>query len=502
MRFRAGPFNRPPDHKSYSQVQAFQDSKFYAPKYFNMNSDNEKQALFQRVLKDTPRPTTILMAFEHFVRKNLHKIIQKKKIRSDSMDTYLKGSNASPAVKRMVREAHETNLSRGINEHSSLSSKILYAWSTRKSFVKVENLTHCTEAGELDKAPRLIQGAKSEFISIVGPWFSAFQRHAKKCMGKDSCVYFTSGASSREMGDYISTPGHIFENDVSAYDSSIGVRLCELEVWIAKQFGAPRAVIDLMVANINTHGFTATGWQYRVPGTRKSGDPYTSVFNSILNAFMHLFVYQQLTELPFDQIKESVKLLVQGDDMLMRHGGIRLSTKRWYELFLELGFKTESRYREHIREAEFCSSVIVPSQDGLTFIPKIGKVLAKFGYFVNPPRNVHPKALLRGVALGIKNLDFVPVYRNLIDAVLRCTEGHKAYHYRIEEHKYRFTAVTASPEADYCVAERYGLTSRQLKDVEVSLSKLHPGAQLSDPLLRCIMDKDSDGPKAIYASAA
>lgn len=503
IRFRGSNRVQDPARVVYTQKETFVDSKHYKPVYFNMNSQNEKQALYQRVLKQTPQPTPLIVQFEHFVRKHLFTFLPKRKIKSDTMETYLRNSNAAPSVKRMIHQAHLSLQDRGISEHSSLSSKVLHSWTTRSSFVKVENLNYSSEAGVKQKAPRLIQGAKPEFISLVGPWFSAFQRHVKRFWGKKHYIYFTSGASTKEMGDYIaSSPGQIFENDVAAFDSSIGPRLCDLEIWIAKQFGAPRAVVDLMTHNAQTHGFTHTGWQYKVPGTRKSGDPYTSVFNSMLNAFMHLFVFHLETGISPRDFPDHLKMVVQGDDMLMRHSGSRLPG--WRHYLLQLGFDTESIYREQIRDAEFCSSVLVSTSDGgHVFVPKFGKVLAKFGYFINPPMNTHPKSLLRGVALGLANLRFLPWYDNFLQAVMDYTAGYVAVlPKKVEEHRFRLTKVESAGFLNkYEVAERYHL-SIENHDYISSYLRNFEGGLVWDPLVRCVFDRDNAGPKAIYCAAA
>jgi len=397
------------DNKSRIQFEAFVNTKSYKPIYFNNNSINERQALEQRVLKQTPVPTELLDDFVDYVDRNLFKFIPRKRIFSDTITTYLKNSNAAVTVKKSILAAHSKFVENGVNQYTNFSKKDLHKMTTRKSFVKVENLNYQSPHGVLQKAPRLIQGGSPEYISLVGPFFSAFQRHVKSCWGKDNFIHFASGAKASEIGLRIDLPGwDIFNNDVSSYDSSIDVKICELEVRVAKRFGAPKAVLDLMLANIKTHGYTSTGWKYSVNGTRKSGDPYTSVFNSIINALMHCFVFHSANgHLTVEQVKTKMVMVVQGDDNILRHQGPRID---WKKPFLDLGFKTDSLYRNSIYDAEFCSGMFVETTTGLTLVPLPGKVLSKFGYFINPPMNLDPRTVLNGVIEGMKHLRFIRFY--------------------------------------------------------------------------------------------
>jgi len=190
------------DGKSKLQYQSCYNTKFYAPIHFNSNVKNEQQALWHRVLKKTPEPTGLMDHFILWVKQNLDFLLPKKKIRSDTIEVYLANSNAAPGVKRVVRRVSGQLTEKGISQTTSLGSDILYRYTARKSFVKDENLCYQSEGGCKEKAPRLIQGATPEFISLVGPWFSSFQRYMKRMWNKDNFLYFTSGATNVTMGEF------------------------------------------------------------------------------------------------------------------------------------------------------------------------------------------------------------------------------------------------------------------------------------------------------------
>lgn len=497
------------DQPINEQYQGYRDTRNFKPIYFNSNVKNEQQALWARVLKQRHEPTQLMEFFKMFVKIHLNDILPIKKIKSHSIEEYLKNSNAAPAVKAAIAKAAENLLDQGITGCTDLSPELLYVFTTRKSFVKVENLTYSSDGGVKQKAPRLIQGAKPEFVAIVGPFFSAFQRYMKKAWNKDNYLYFTSGATNKTMGEFldVNPNWHIFENDVSAWDASFSVALCELEVWIAKKFGAPKAVLDLMTANIKTHGVTTNGWKYSCRGTRKSGDPYTSCFNSLFNALIHLFVFHLRTGVEVCDFSQSIRMMVMGDDNLMRHSGDKVN---FFVDLLQLGFETESNYRDSYSQTEFCSSIPLPSAQGTVFVPKPGKMIAKFGYFIQPPVSIDSNTLLNGVCCGLEFLKFVPWYSALIDGVRQsCISRDNGYqnkqqrkrhkkslssYLRVDEHKYKLESVQWCPMTSYTLMERYGYDSYMFETCTEALRE----GNMDHPFVQTMFDRETDGISVIY----
>jgi len=278
------------------KIQQYQYSFFkykqYIPTAYASSWHNEKASLCARALKETPEVNLEEMqTFILWVKANYKYLFPKlKKRRAVSMEVYLKNTKASPMVKAIILKTHERLVREGITENTQLSRNELYQFTKRKAFIKSENNLYDTPEGYVNKPPRLIQGAQPEFIALVGPAFMSIQAEVKKIWSNKFPIFFTSGANNFETVQHIDVPEYkLFENDVSSYDASICKELCELEVWLAKKFGAKCAVLDLMRANINTHGVTNHGIKYSVKGTRKSGDPYTSLMNSILNGLMHAY---------------------------------------------------------------------------------------------------------------------------------------------------------------------------------------------------------------------
>jgi len=405
-------------------------SRDYKPSAFASNQHNEKQALVARILCDTPEPDAAeLEACLQWCKQNYRKLFPYiHKVKSVSWEEYLRRSNSSPSVKRILQKTHERLVAEGMTEDSILTAAELYRFTKRSSFVKVENDLYDSPLGRKHKAPRLIQGAQPEFICLVGPWIMALQDAVKRCWGKDNFLCFTSGVSAEDAAEFITGgSGPWLEDDLGKFDSSIRAPWCEFEVWLCKKFGAPRAVLDLMSANIKTHGTTHHGWKYKCLGTRKSGDPYTSVFNSIINGVSHLYLYCKWTHHSVESARRTIRMLLQGDDNCCRH--LEKQEFPWQQGMASLGFDSEAIYRRHYFQVEFCSNRLYLTKQGYCFGPKPGRVLAKLGYVINPPEGVAPQSMMRGIALGLKrSCNFIPPLSATVEKVINMTEGYQAWY--------------------------------------------------------------------------
>jgi hypothetical protein len=463
---------------------------------YHQSSHNENVALCMRALR--PKVVPCAATLEHFcswVKTNFRRLFPGfRKRRPAAIDIYLRNSNASPMVKRAIGEAHTRMSELGISDQSVLMPNTLYQYTKRKTFIKVENNLYSTPRGTKLKAPRLIQGAQAEFIALVGPAFMTIQAEVKRVWGCDNPIWFTSGAHARPLAEYITGyPGKIFENDVAAFDASISVALCKLEVWLAQRMGAPRAVLDLMRANISTHGKTGRGLRYKCQGTRKSGDPYTSVFNSVINGCMHAYALNGGGGCDL----AGFRMLVQGDDNLMVYDPARYKPK--WSLFRLLGFECENNNRVDFREVEFCSSRLYAVQGGYTFGPKIGRVIAKMAVFNNPPLNVHALSVVRGVAIGMSEYaKFVPFAAEAQQALLRASHGYQPWVPPVQDWQMRFDSALPTENTVLDDYFRYQIDSYDAELIRDRLNTLRPGDVIDDGIMELIFDYETSGPKNIY----
>jgi len=386
-----------------------------------------------------------------------------------------------------------------VNRYSKLDQKTLKKWTKRSAFVKVEGNIYRSDQGRKIKASRLIQGAQPEYIAMLGPWFAALQKSIKKDWSKDNFICFTSGVSMKEAADLLVNSGltEILEDDIGKFDASIHKEWCKFEVWLAKYFGAPRVILDLMVSNIKTHGTTSTGCVYSVEGTRKSGDPFTSLFNSILNGIMHLYIYCKENNISVCSAKNSLCMLVQGDDNALVHGvgSVKIN---WKAHMLDFGFESVATYKKNWSMLEFCSNRMYPCDEGYVFAPKVGKVIAKLGYYTNPPhpRTVNLRGMVKGTALGLYNAAYVvPPLRAYLDRILELTEGTEAVMCKLEE--WKMLGVKCEPNVETMLALNtvYDWDYDMQEQFKYELSNMELGVARNSPFYDHLCNVDTLGPK-------
>lgn len=472
----------------------------YAPTNFSTSAENEETALRNRALAEVPEPADGARFWAWYVRHR-RKFIGWARVRSWDFERYLASSNASPAVKAMLRRTKQRLDELGIDENTVLSASQLHAWTTRKAFVKRENALYESPAGVKDKAPRLIQGAQPEFIVLVGPWIAALQHRFKKTAGIKQFFTFASGLSADDV-EALLNPGDIWaEDDFEQFDASMTEEWCREEVAIARDLGAPRAVRDLMRANVKTHGFTQRGAKYSVRGTRKSGDPYTSLFNSLFNAVVHVYAFCQERGCGFDYACANLRVVVAGDDFVASHTGPPVDWAHWVA---DAGARSKAVYRSSKDRVEFCSNRFC-FVDGLwRLLPKPGRVLAKLGYIVDAPA-IDADSVLLGVLAGLELLVgcFAPissVIRRLRElTVVRELPGQKIHRYEqwyrkhyLADHVLRRKRRVGDGTAYnlYCV---YGWTPAMQNELELGLAQMKRGS-VYPPICDVLFDVDCNAP--------
>lgn len=427
----------------------------YTPVFHNASLHNEYIGLCNRVCTVTPTPDLdFVRAMCEWVREHRRQLFKIQEVSAVSHSEYYRRSNARPSVKRILKK-NLVELGPGFTISSGLTHAQIYRACTRSAFVKVENLLHRYRVQQIDKAPRIIQGAEPTFINGTGPWIMAFQDHMKSVWHINNWITFSSGYNGQQLGRWFDVHNRpeVLENDISKFDSSVSQLLLRLEVDICRWHGAPRQVLELMRANIKTRGVTKHGIVYSVPGGRKSGDPYTSVGNSILNALMHVYCYATHHNLTIHQLKREVSTLVQGDDNVLQ----ARRTLPWQEYFLRLGFSATPIRRRERHDTEFCSSVFMPTTQGTVLVPKFGRVLAKFGFFPSKPYHADVQQLVRGNILGLwHSVSMIPWMRKFMRDVYKATSGTPILPRRFEWHHLVTKPITTDPTILAWAGLRYG----------------------------------------------
>jgi len=474
----------------------------YMPIAFASNQKNEIAAIKERILKPTPEPDEELYKeFFRWVKSNYKKIFP---VTSSStivplpFKEYIENSNASPSVKIRLKMAHCLLKASGTNETTKLSRKEIRKYCKRKTFVKVENLLYQTYIGLKDKTPRPIQGAPEEFICLVGPWIASLQKLIKQDWHHNNFICFTSGVDSKKAAKLITKFDMWLEDDVSAWDASNCEELLEIEYWLFLKFGAPLATAQLMQENINTRGQSANGVKYKRKGCRKSGDPYTSLGNSMMNALIHLYIYCKENNCSINQARVQIRMLVQGDDNLIN---LSIKSKRinWKAWMLRFGFKAIAIYRTNRDRVEFCSMRLYNVKEGVVFGPIPGKVLAKLGVFCDPKLTENPLTMIRGTALGlVKGCYHIPPIRIVIDRILELTKHIGQCNVESPQPwQMKFKPCTTILETWSCLNSVYSWDQWFNSAMESEYLRATLGSHQLGPISEYIMDRDTSGPKLL-----
>jgi hypothetical protein len=379
----------------------------------------------------------------------------------------------------------------GVFEDTACGEEEVRHFCRRKAFVKVENLCYRTAHGVADKAPRLIQGADPRFIVLCGPWFMAFQSFLKRRWCCAWFITFTSGVDTVELLSHMQKFAYYFEDDFSSFDSSIRPFWLEFEMWVFWFFGCPPLVLLLVRINITTFGVTAHGVKYNRLGMRKSGDPYTSLGNSIINACSHVFVVHEQKAVSIGQLKNNVKVCVMGDDNL-GNANYEVDFK---QPMSRLGLMAKLIYRDELTDCEYCSNLIVKavykSEEVFTFTPKPGRVLSKLGYFIRPPQ---VPGLIRGTALGLYAASSAnPILLVLLDRLLQLDDSVPVKFFD-EEWKMKYTNVQMTSDTWIVFMKRYHWSLELQALLVETLARARLGEELEDLVLEMLCDRDSNGP--------
>lgn len=468
----------------------------WRPTYFSSNKNNELQALYGRILKATPVPDEQeIDKLVRFVKKNHKTLFGFGQVRPVSIETYLERSNATTAVKAKILAAHLKNQENGVDLDSVLDKATAKRWTTRKCFVKVENMNYRTPFGVKKKFPRPIQGGEPELVELAGRWLQPFQGYVKKRWNVNHFCSLGSGLDNFAIANKINRTGWtIVENDISAWDGSVCEKLHKLVLWIYSKHGCPKCVLQLLRADVKTHGITASGYRYGGICMVNSGNQDTTLRNGIINIVMHTYIFFDETGLPLRVIMDIFVIVVNGDDMVMAHKQLSF-TIDWVTRCAGIGFESKAIIRREIDEIEFCSNRIYTTDRGLAFGPKPGKVLSKFGYFINPP-NVPHSQLMRGVALGLWNsCSYIPPIRAVLQRVLDLTSTEKEIKPKYEEWKMHYKYAEANETTMYELFKAYNWTPSDQLELEEKLKTWSFGERINMPSLDRMYDVDTSGPK-------
>jgi hypothetical protein len=386
---------------------------FKTPQVYADCQENELTSLANRALSSSPVPG--VGAWDDLTKWYLkweHVLLPTRQVNAVKYEDW---NRRFPPARQVEHNRAKANV-----ETMGLSRSNLKQWTIRKSFIKRELMLDELE----DKDPRLIQGVPAEANVLLSPWVYAFSEYVKEVWGLEHPVTYASGMDAIRLGRWMvgRQDSVLFENDFTRFDRSIGVEALSFETYVYKRHGLKGDALKVMEAQLSTAGRTAHGIEYHVEGTRKSGDPNTSCGNSLLNGLVNLYAMGKATGRDVMNVhpKEYGSCIVGGDDGVFQPNGL-VDENIFESVISSLGFQPKL-LKTSWPEVSFYSARWVPVEGGFVLTPKLGRLLSKFGWSLNPQAN--PKGWLRGVVQGHYALFYhIAFMRELFTYLLSVTKG-------------------------------------------------------------------------------
>lgn len=374
---------------------------------------------------------------------------------------------------------------------SDLADPVLY--SQVRSFVKREvGLAYPTKA-------RLIQGLANLATQYsTGPPLYAIQKALTPLVQNfrfgSVDVTFASGMDAAALGAWMDRAlaagyTHAIECDGKAWDATMQREHLELRLAVYAAYGPD--VVDFVRRGFTVEGRVYTRDEgflsYHLNGTVKSGHGDTTLGNNIVNACIAVETCLRLGL--------EASIIVAGDDLLVM-SRTPVTVEEWDRLHSQCGVRPETAVFADYRDASFISGVFVPTPSGVAFCPKIGRLLAKLSWTVNPPPTHLEAAWRRGVALGLYGTaEHLPLIRVVLNRWLR--KDIEAYHTDKYEHwAYHGISQPLTPDATldwFC--ERYNVTPGEVAEAERFLNSIPIVCVYRHPIIDRILAVDlADAP--------
>lgn len=276
-----------------------------------------------------------------------------------------------------------------------------------------------------DYKPRMIFKCPDEVIAHFGAHFHRFSKLLGLFFNKDSNVFYTAGGTPDSVGQFgarmFDLP-YVVESDVSNWDGSMLGEILQLEKYFISEkiIGMPEDIDYLLNYWGEVKGSVRGGEiKFTAAHGRRSGDLWTSSFNSLINVLITMWAFK-ITSL------DDFMMLVMGDDNCVAMG-VEPDLAQAEANYRSLGMKIEIIPRETVDSMTFCSGRFwnvngVYRWGNLPF-----KVLSKLGVNHHKHSKKHYLGLLKGTCQGMLcSAGHVPVIGAFLRAIIDSSDDIKA----------------------------------------------------------------------------
>lgn len=402
----------------------------YKPIHFSNNSFNMYAALRTRVTMPLIDPDEDTLTTFWQWRKIAFLRLLPRGVQDGDFLEWLSTCNSTPSMKAQYLRSYQQLVASGDHRRRWVPVGELMRECKSKIHLKIENLLYKTPAGLKAKSARCIFGCRPRLVVETAAWIKNLTESLKTRWGIGSPIVYAGGMTGERQGQWMDLKdfGLWYEDDVSKWDSSVCDQLLNFFADMCKFMGAPPRVVQYLRKSVKTIGRTRHGIKVKTPGGMKSGVPWTSIGNSLLNAFIHLFIYQREHGLTLNDALKEFRILVMGDDSV-------INCKRPTDFKLSMGqfgFKAETIKRDNKHQVGFCSAYFLPAKKGSVLVPNPVRVLMKFGSFHTLPPNMSYLEMVKGSAKSIYNSmcmwpEFARELRIIAGTFVRSKEWMKQY---------------------------------------------------------------------------
>jgi hypothetical protein len=333
----------------------------------------------------------------------------------------------------------------------------------------VKNETYLGKDEDSMKA-RMIWSCPEIVIAKYSAYFNQLSKQLTKLWnGVDSDIFYTNCSSPDSVGRFaekLEEWAGIYESDVSSWDGSLSNFIIELEKYFIEQKvnGLPDD-FDVLLDNwTRLHGKSRKGEvEVVMDHGRRSGDLWTSAFNSLLNVLITTFCYDVEAE-------DEFAMMVLGDDNVFATC-LDVDLSKVELNYKSLGMKCTIVPRESMAEASYCSGRFWIVDDGYKWGNLPLRTLTKFGFNYGKHHKKHHKKLLNGIAKGmLPTARHVPILGAFLQAISdSCDEKDIGRMKPDGENPYRIQGgiVTEPSESTYIqFSMLYGVSYLDIKFLE------------------------------------
>jgi len=304
----------------------------------------------------------------------------------------------------------------------------------RKSFIKKEIEPYDPSKEAYQDVPRLIQGSSEEWQALLGPFIAAFStkfadysQHRRD--GEFCASVYASGLTPAGLGswfEYVTRRrglNYFVETDCSRWDSTIPAEACLAVVDLFEHWGLPHDFCSVMRRDVKSFRgvIRECNISYVGHGTVRSGDPHTSLGNSLMNlAVMHAM------RVRFDL--NTSYAIAMGDDSLLAmneedfHKVSGASIRAFYARF---GLTAKVKLLSSTPPS-FCSKLFYHYNGSYIAGPLPHRFMARFGWSVVQYGTTVDEVLGR-MKGGIQSQGiiaaYIPIIQSIAQSVYACADN-------------------------------------------------------------------------------